>query len=113
MNTYDMKIFIFYLILFILYITPGYGFPLNAEREQFYFEQRNSHKEKNEDLISAREIADRIQSLYPNSKIIDIHETKDQYGHESYAVKLLTKDGKRIDILVDARNGSIIEERGK
>ena len=81
------------------------------DRAQLNFGRDKKEPAKKE-IISAREIADRMKMRYANAKVIDVQQTEDRYGNSAYKVILLTEDGRRIDILVDARNGAVIEERG-
>lgn len=61
-------------------------------------------------VLSAREIVSIAQSRHPGSEVLDVSLSGG--GDPRYTVILKTRDGRRIDVTLDARSGRVLSERG-
>ncbi len=61
-------------------------------------------------VLSAREIVSIAQDRHPGSEVLDVSMSGGD--NPRYTVILKTRDGRRIDVTLDARSGRVLSERG-
>jgi len=61
------------------------------------------------DVVPAIRVISQVRQRYPNAQILDAE--LEGGGDPRYVVKVLTADGRRIDVVADARTGRILYER--
>lgn len=61
-------------------------------------------------VLSAREIVSIAQSRHPGSEVLDVSLSGG--NNPRYTVILKTRDGRRVDVTLDARSGRVLTERG-
>lgn len=60
-------------------------------------------------LVPAIRVIGDVRRLYPNAEVLDAE--LEGGNQPRYIVKILTADGRRIDVVADARTGAILSER--
>lgn len=61
------------------------------------------------DVVPAIRVISQVRNRYPDAQVLDAEL---EGGSEPrYVVKILTADGRRIDVVADARTGRILYER--
>ena len=60
-------------------------------------------------LVPAIRVIGDVRRLYPNAEVLDAE--LEGGSQPRYIVKILTADGRRIDVVADARTGAILSER--
>lgn len=61
-------------------------------------------------VLSAREIVSIARDRHPGSEVLDVSMSGG--NNPRYTVILKTRDGRRIDVTLDARSGRVLSERG-
>jgi uncharacterized membrane protein YkoI len=61
------------------------------------------------DVVPAIRVISQVRSRYPNAQVLDAE--LEGGSDPRYVVKILTADGRRIDVVADARTGRILYER--
>ncbi len=75
-------------------------------------EARNARKEGR--VLGASEVMRIVQKRYPNLKAADARLLPKKKGSKGpqYLVKMLSTDGRVVEVMVDARTGKILGTRG-
>ncbi|WP_417483346.1 PepSY domain-containing protein [Maricaulis sp.] len=60
-------------------------------------------------LVPAIRVIGDVRQRYPNADVLDVE--LEGGSAPRYIVKILTADGRRIDVVADARTGNILSER--
>lgn len=60
-------------------------------------------------LMPAIRVIGDVRRLYPDAEVLDAELVRGDQPR--YIVKILTADGRRIDVVADARTGNILSER--
>jgi len=60
-------------------------------------------------LVPAIRVISDVRQRYPNANVLDVE--LEGGNAPRYIVKILTADGRRIDVVADARTGNILSER--
>ena len=60
-------------------------------------------------VLPALRVISIVRSRYPGAEVLDAE--LEQGSSPRYIIKILTREGRRIDVVVDARTGQIIAER--
>lgn len=61
------------------------------------------------DVLPALRVISIVRNRYPGADVLDAE--LEQGGSPRYIIKILTREGRRIDVVVDARSGQILYER--
>lgn len=61
------------------------------------------------DVVPALRVISRVRQRYPRANVLDAE--LERGANPRYIVKILTEDGRRIDVVADARTGAILFER--
>lgn len=61
------------------------------------------------DVLPALRVIRQVRQQYPGADILDAELEGGQ--PPQYIIKILTRDGRRVDVIVDARTGAILYER--
>jgi len=61
------------------------------------------------DVLPALRVIRQVRQLYPGADVLDAELEGGQ--PPLYIIKILTRDGRRVDVIVDARTGAILYER--
>ncbi|MEE2527059.1 PepSY domain-containing protein [Hyphobacterium sp. HN65] len=61
------------------------------------------------DVLPALRVISIVRSRYPGADVLDAE--LERGGSPRYIIKILTREGRRIDVVVDARTGQILYER--
>ncbi|KPP80693.1 MAG: hypothetical protein HLUCCA04_11040 [Oceanicaulis sp. HLUCCA04] len=67
-------------------------------------EARNQSQSGN--VVPARVAIDNVRNRYPGAQVLDVELVRS--GSPYYIVKILTQDGRRIDVRVDAVTGRVM-----
>jgi len=57
-------------------------------------------------VVPARVAIDNVRARYPGAQVLDVELVRS--GNPFYIVKILTGDGRRIDVRVDGRTGRVM-----
>lgn len=57
-------------------------------------------------VVPARVAIDNVRARYPGAQVLDVELVRS--GNPFYIVKILTQDGRRIDVRVDGRTGRVM-----
>lgn len=57
-------------------------------------------------IVPARVAIDNVRRRYPGAQVLDVELVRS--GNPFYIVKILTQDGRRIDVRVDGRTGRVM-----
>ncbi|MEN0652561.1 MULTISPECIES: PepSY domain-containing protein [Hyphobacterium] len=60
-------------------------------------------------VLPALQVIRTVRQRYPQAEVIDAE--LEQGARPSYIIKILTEDGRRVDVVVDAQSGNILYER--
>lgn len=61
------------------------------------------------DVVPAIRVISQVRQRYPRANVLDAE--LERGANPRYIVKILTEDGRRIDVVADARTGAILFER--
>ncbi|WP_421786028.1 PepSY domain-containing protein [Hyphobacterium sp.] len=61
------------------------------------------------DVLPALRVISIVRSRYPGAEVLDAELMRG--ASPQYIIKILTREGRRIDVVVDARTGRILQER--
>ncbi|MBO6797130.1 PepSY domain-containing protein [Maricaulis sp.] len=61
------------------------------------------------DVVPAIRVISQVRQRYPRASVLDAE--LEGGSNPRYIVKILTEDGRRIDVVADARTGAILFER--
>ncbi|MBR9826729.1 MAG: hypothetical protein GYB36_13165 [Alphaproteobacteria bacterium] len=61
------------------------------------------------DVVPAIRVISQVRQRYPNAQVLDAE--LEGGSDPRYVVKILTADGRRVDVVADARTGRILYER--
>jgi uncharacterized membrane protein YkoI len=61
------------------------------------------------DLLPVRDVINIVRRQYPGAQVLDTQLMRTSSPH--YVVRILNRDGRRIDVRVDARTGRIMSAR--
>lgn len=61
------------------------------------------------DVLPALQVIRDVRQRYPGAEVLDAE--LERGSQPRYIIKILTRDGRRVDVIVDARTGAILYER--
>ena len=61
------------------------------------------------DVLPALRVISIVRGRYPGAEVLDAE--LEQGASPRYIIKILTRDGRRVDVVADARTGRILYER--
>lgn len=60
-------------------------------------------------VLPALQVIREVRQRYPGAEVLDAE--LEGGSQPRYIIKILTRDGRRVDVIVDARSGAILYER--
>jgi len=101
-------------VLAILIILLGFSNPGQAAspfNHSFTPDEARDAREQGR-VLGASEVMRIVQRRYPNLKVADTRLVSNGRHGSTYRVKMLSRDGRVVEVTVDAKSGRILSTRG-
>lgn len=81
---------------------------LVTAQDRFTADQARDQRERGE-IVPALRVISAVRRQYPGAEVLDAE--LERGASPRYIIKILTADGRRVDVVADARTGQILYER--
>lgn len=97
----------------LLFSVSGLAFPVSSADAQYVQDRLSAGQARDArdagDVLPALRVISIVRGRYPGAEVLDAQLR--QGSSPQYVVTILTREGRRIDVIVDARTGQILGER--
>jgi uncharacterized membrane protein YkoI len=88
---------------------PGDGAMQNRDPRDRYTAGEARDARRQGDVVPALRVISAVRQRYPGADVLDAE--LEGGAAPRYVIKILTRDGRRVDVVADARTGQILYER--